>query len=371
MGRAKSEKKASSSSKEVIYIGTFDRNESQGLYVYEFNPETLKMTKIQTVNDRKGPNFQAIGPAGNYLYSVSGEAFSDTSKAGTITAYRIDQKTGKLTLINEQSIGGVGPAHVSVDPKGRFVYASNYGSGSLSVFAIQENGGLSPAIEVIQHQGSSINKERQQAPHVHSIIPSPDGRFIYVSDLGTDQIKIYKVNQETGNLSPAETPYFKSTPGAGPRHFVIHPNGKVAYSVEELSSAIAVLKIDPSTGALTQIQHISTVPEDYEGENFPADIHISPNGQFLYTSNRGHNSLAIYKIDEATGKLMPVGYQQVKGKWPRNFRIGQRGTFVWAANLNSDNVVLFKRDKATGKLSYTGTQVKVPAPVCVTQLILE
>ncbi len=370
-GCTKSEKKAQDMPSEIIYIGTFDGDGSEGLYVFEFNPVTGEMNQIQTVSNRKGPNFQAIDPTGHYLYSVSGEPFADSSKAGTVSAYSIDQQNGKLTLINEQSIEGRGPAHVSVDPKGRFVYVSNYGSGSLSVFAIRDDGGLSAAVEVVQHEGHSINKKRQQSPHVHSIIPSPDGSIIYVSDLGMDKIMIYKVDAVTGKLSPAPAPYFKSTPGAGPRHFIIHPGEQFAYSAEEMSSTVAVLKVNEATGGLTQIQRISTIPKSYEDKNTAADIHISPDGQFLYASNRGHNSLVIYKINQSSGKLTLVGYQSTRGERPRNFMVGQQGDFVWVANLNSDKVVLFERNKATGKLSYTGTQVKVPQPVCVSQFTLD
>lgn len=371
LGCKKSEQKKQPSPKEIIYVGTFEGDSSAGLYVFEFNREKGTMTQIQTVGNRKGPNFQAIDPTGQYLYSVSGDAFSDSTKNGTISAYKIGQQTGKLTLVNEQSIQGLGPAHVSVGPNGKLAYVSNYGSGSLSVFKINKDGSLSPATQTIQHHGSSVNKERQQAPHVHSVIPAPDGKFVYVSDLGMDKIMIYKVDAVAGKLSPASTPYFASTPGAGPRHLAIHPTGQFAYSAEELSSKVAVLKVNEVTGALTQIQHLFTIPENYEGDNWPADIHVSGDGQFLYVSNRGHNSLAIYRIDASTGKLTPAGYQSVEGIRPRNFMIGRQGEYVFVANLRSDDITIFKRDGQTGKLTFTQNKVPVPQPVCVTQLILD
>ncbi|SHG20610.1 6-phosphogluconolactonase [Fodinibius roseus] len=360
-------------SKEILYVGTFAGRGGEGLYVYEFERETGGLDQLQTVSDREAPDFQALHPEGTYLYSVSDEAFAEDSDHGTISAYRIDRETGRLSLINEQSAEGRGPAHVSVDPKGRFAYVSNYSGGNLSVFAINpEDGSLSQAVDVVQHEGSSVNEERQNAPHVHSAIPSADGRFLYVSDLGTDRIMIYKVDQNSGELSPAEVPHAESTPGSGPRHFTFHPDNNYAYSAEELSSTVAVFQADSSTGALTQIQRISMLPEAYdEAGNSAADIHTSPDGRFLYASNRGHDSLVIYEIDQDSGKLSLVGHEPTRGGHPRNFMIDRRGTYVLVANMDDDNIVVFERDKETGELNYTGQQIEVPMPVCLTQHIIE
>ncbi|WP_372635691.1 beta-propeller fold lactonase family protein [Fodinibius sp.] len=360
-------------SEEVIYVGTFAGRGGEGLYVYEFDRETGALDQLQTVSDREAPDFQALHPEGTYLYSVSDEAFAEDSDHGTISAYRIDRETGMLSLINEQSVEGQGPAHVSVDPKGRFAYVSNYSGGNLSVFAIDpEDGSLGQAVDVVQHEGNSVNKERQNAPHVHSAIPSADGRFIYVSDLGTDRIMIYEVDQNSGELNPAEVPYAESTPGSGPRHFTFHPDSNYAYSAEELSSTVAVFQTDPSTGALTEIQRISMLPETYEEPgNSAADIHISPDGRFLYASNRGHDSLVLYEIDQNSGKLSLVGHEPTRGGHPRNFMIDREGTYVLVANMDDDNIVVFERNKATGELSYTGQQIEVPMPVCLTQYVID
>lgn len=356
--------------KERVYVGTFDDRGSEGLYVFEFDRESGGMNLIQTVSDRQGPNFQAIHPGGGYLYSVSGEAFSEDTQHGTISAYQIHPNTGMLKIINEQSVEGRGTAHVSVDPLGEFAYVSNYSEGNLSVFRISENGGVSEAVDVVQHEGSSVNERRQNSPHVHSMIPSADGKFIYVSDLGTDQILIYQVNRTTGELSPAEVPYVESTPGSGPRHFTIHPGGEVAYSAEELSSTVAVFSVDKSTGSLTQIQRVTMLPEDYEGNNSAADIHLSPDGRFLYASNRGHDSLVIYRVDAATGTLTLVGHEPTRGSHPRNFMMDQFGEYVLVANRDDDNVVVFNRNKETGELSFSGEEINVPMAVCVTQLVM-
>ncbi len=353
-------------SREIFYVGTFD---SQGLFVYEFDRSSMKMTLVQTVGERQSPNFQALHPDRETLYSVSGHTFTDDTGHHTVSAYRIDGETGHLSMINEQSSEGRGVCHVSVDPQGEFVYVSNYSSGNLSVYRIQEDGGLSEAVDVVQHEGGSVNERRQQGPHVHSIIPSPDGRYIYVSDLGIDKIMIYEVNRQTGGLSPASVPFVENTPGAGPRHFTIHPNGTVAYSVEELSSTVAVFRVDKQTGALEQIQRIEMLPEDYEDQNTAADIHISPDGSHLYATNRGDDSLVIYRIDQLSGELELVGHESTRGGHPRNFGIDKQGEFVFVANRDDDNVVFFSRDEATGVLQYTGMEIEAPAPVCVTQLI--
>lgn len=356
--------------KEIVYVGTFNDRGSEGLYVFDFDRGSGEMNQLQTVSDREGPNFQAIHPGGGYLYSVSGEAFSEDTEHGTISAYQIHPQTGMLQLINEQSVEGRGTAHVSVDPLGDFAYVSNYSEGNLSVFAISENGGISEAVDVVQHEGSSVNESRQNSPHVHSIVPSGDGRFIYVSDLGTDQIVIYEVDRTTGELSSAEVPYVESTPGSGPRHFTIHPGGEFAYSAEELSSTVAVFSVDQNSGALEEVQRITMLPEGYDGNNSAADIHVSPDGKFLYASNRGHDSLVIYRVDEETGTLTLVGYEPTRGGHPRNFMMDQMGEYVLVANRDNDNVVVFNRNQETGKLTYSGEEVSVPMAVCVTQHII-
>lgn len=364
------EKETEVNSKEIIYVGTFSGRDSQGLYVFEFDRSTGAMKQLQTISDRGGPNFQALHPNGNFLYSISGDAFSEENNHGTVSAYQIDQETGMLSMINEQSVEGRGPAHVSVDPLGKFVYVSNYGEGNLSVFEINDNGSLSEAVDVVQHEGSSINESRQQKPYVHSTIPSADGRFIYASDLGIDRIMIYSVDRNTGELTPAANPYVENVPGSGPRHFVIHPSGDFAYSAEELTSTVAAFSRNKSNGSLNQIQRVSMMPEGFDERNSAADIHISPDGKFLYASNRGHNSLVIFEINESNGSLKLVGHEPTQGGHPRNFMMDEKGEFILVANRDNDNVVVLRRDKETGRLSFDGQETEVPMAVCVTQLFL-
>jgi len=358
--------------KEYFYVGTFDLRGSEGLYVFELDREEMKLTQLQTVSDRGGPNFQAIHPSGRFLYSISGDAFSEDADHGTISAYRIDRETGMLTLINEQSIGDSGPAHVSVDPQGRFAYVSNYGPGSVSVLGINDDGSLTELLDLVQHEGSGADPRRQSGPHAHSVIPSADGRFIYASDLGIDKIMIYEVDGSTGKLSPAETPFAENAPGSGPRHFVIHPDGEFAWSIEEMTFTVAGFSVDPATGALEQIQRLDLAPDNIDtSTSSGADIHISPDGKFLYGSVRGADLLTIYEIDTESGMLNLVGHEPVRGGHPRNFGIDKFGAFVFVANRDSDHVVFFSRDESTGELTFTGLEASVPGAVCVTQLVVE
>jgi len=358
-------------SKELLLVGTFDGEGSEGLYVFSFDRENLSFELLQTVSDRLAPSFQAVHPEIPVIYSASRSPFSEDSDHQTIGAYQADRETGKLSLINEQSVMGISPAHVSVDPLGEFVYVSNYTSGNVSMFPIRDDGGLDVASDVVQHTGSSINPDRQQAAHAHAADPSPDGKFLYVSDLGMDKIMIYEIDRQQKKLSPASTPWFENMPGAGPRHLTFNLDGAYIYSLEELSSTIAVLRVDKSTGALQQVQRVSMLPDDFDGYNTAADIHVSPDGKFLYASNRGHDSLVIFAIDDATGELSLAGHESTIGAHPRNFMIDASGEFVFVANRDSNHVVVFRRDTVTGALTYTSVELKVPLAVCVTQLTVE
>lgn len=363
----------SSGSGEYIYAGTFEGEGSEGLYVFEFNREDFSLRHIQTVTDRMGPNFQAIHPNKQFLYSVGDDPFNENEPYGTLSAYQINQANGTLELINEQSVQGRGTAHVSVDPMGEFVYVSNYTGGNVVMFRILEDGGVSEAIDSQEHEGSSINENRQNGPHVHQAVPSADGRFLYVSDLGIDKIMIYEIEREEGKLIPASTPWFESEPGSGPRHLALHPNGEFAYSNEELSVTVTALSVDEESGALSQIQRLSMLPEEVEREDTMsgADIHVSQDGRYLYASVRGENLLAIYEIDQESGELTLVEHVSTEGDHPRNFMVDENGEFVIVANRDNDHIVVFDRNSETGDLTFTGTEAEVPIAVCVTQLILE
>ena len=355
-----------SSQKELLYIGTAS---GEGLYVLEFDREERTFNQIQHVSERTG-GFQAIHPNGKFLYTISGESLTPENEYGSVAAYQINQDTGMLSFINIQSTEGRGPAHVSIDPQGRFAYISNYGEGNLSSYPIKEDGSLGESVSVIQHEGSSVNERRQGEPHVHSITPSADGKYIYASDLGMDKIMIYVVDQETGELSPGESPYVEIEPGSGPRHFTFHPQEDFAYSVDELSSTVTVLSFDSSTGALHQVERVDMLPEDYDEASYSADIHISPDGNFLYATNRGHDSLAIYRIDRSTGQLELLGHESTRGRHPRNFAMDKHGEFIFMTNRDDNNLVLFERNLDTGLLEYTGVEFEALKAICVTQHFL-
>jgi len=351
---------------DIIYAGTNSLRGSKGIYVFSFDRQQQKFTEIQTFAGGESPNFIALAPDKKHLYVAYSKGTLQDGK-GSVMSFTINPKSGMLTKLNEQSSEGVGPAHVSVDPKGRFVYISNYGAGNLAVYPIAKDGSLGKASDIVQHYGKSIVASRQEGPHVHSTVPSADGRFIYVSDLGIDKIMIYEVG-DSGKLLPASTPFVSSTAGSGPRHLTIHPNGKFAYSAEELTSTVASYKIDKSNGKLEPLERLAMLPDDFTSRSFAADIHFTPDGKFLYASNRGHESLVIFKVNRKNGKLKFVGHENTGGKHPRNFMIDKNGKFILTANRDTDNIVVFSLDRKTGKLVPTGEQIMVPAVIVLQQL---
>ncbi len=363
-------KNHSSDTREMIYVGTFDERNSQGIYVFEFNRDAVGFRLIQTVPEQKSPSFLEIHPTGRFLYAVNRSPIITGKEWGTVSAFSIDSITGSVSLINERSSYGRGPCHIGFDKKGRFAFVSNYNDGSLVVYAVNDNGSVSDSLQLIQHHGKGINPERQESPHVHSAVISPDNRFLYVADLGIDKVMIYELNAGTGLLKPAVIPFAEVGPGSGPRHFEIHPNGRTAYLAEELGSTTCVFSRDTVNGSLTELQRISTIPAGFTDQNTNADIHTDPGGKFLYVSNRGHNSLAIYTIHE-DGLISVIGYQSTLGDRPRNFLIDQTGHLLFVANRNSDNIKVFKINRGSGMLDDTGVTLMAPGAVCIKMLQLQ
>lgn len=356
--------------KEILYVGTYSTRGSEGIYVYSFDRKARSLQRLQGISNGKSPSFLTIHPSGRFLYAVNEGDSEGEDKSGTVSAYRIDPATGKLTFINQQSAHGGAPCHISVDKTGKLAFISNYTGGSLTVLPIAADGSLGKETDHIQHTGSGTNKARQEKPHVHSAILSPDERFIYVSDLGTDKVYIYEIDKAKGKLKPAQTPFVSVAPGSGPRHLTIHPNGKYAYLVEEIISAVATFSRDSKTGALTLMQdQVKALTEEFDPKNSGADIHIDPAGNYLYESIRGKHLLAIFSIG-SDGKIQLMGQQSTQGKTPRNFLVDDKGAFLLVANQDTDNVVMMALDAKTGKLTPTGTEIKVPAPVCLKMLTL-
>ena len=349
----------------MLYAGTYTSGNEDGIYLLKMNLESGKLTIEKTFGGIISPSFLAINHHKNHLYAVSEVDNYDDKKSGAVYSYKINNHDLSLAYINKQSSEGAHPCHISVDRNDKYVFVANYTGGNLSVFPIEKNGGLKKASDVINHEGSSVNKKRQEKPHVHSVNVSPSNRYLLVSDLGIDKIMIYKIDYTTGKLIPGKQPWVNLKPGAGPRHLTFSPNEKFVYSINELSSTITVFKYDEQACSLTEIQDTSTLPKDFKGENTCAEIAISTDGKFVYGSNRGHNSIAVFSVNEKTGELSLIQHQSTLGKTPRNFIIDPTSNFLLAANQNSDSIVTVKIDKAAGKLEPTGNILEVPKPVCL------
>jgi 6-phosphogluconolactonase len=342
-----------------VYFGTYTKNSpSEGIYHAQFDTKTGKLSTPELAAKISNPSFIAIHPSGKYLYSVTEEA------VGKVNAFAIDPKNKKLKFLNQASSGGKGPCHISVSKNGKTLLVANYSSGSIASIPIASDGKLKKPVSVISHKGSSLTK-RQTGPRAHSINLSPDQCFVYVADLGIDKIMIYRLNPETSELTENNPSSFELKPGAGPRHFTFHPNGKCAYVINELDNNLIILEYNSQTGALSEIQSVYTLPKDFKDKSYTAEVRVHPNGKFIYGSNRGHDSIVIYKIDPDSGKLTLVGFQKEAITWPRHFNIDPSGKFCLVANQNSDNVSVFAIDQKTGMLKAPHQTVSMGKPICI------
>ncbi len=352
----------------TLYVGTYTSgtSTSKGIYSYRFNKETGELVFNELTSGVADPSFVVVDKAHKYLYSVNETVEYEGKKSGAISSFAIDRKAGTLTLLNKQPSLGGAPCHLTMSADSRFLLVANYVGGNVAVFPVGKDGKLGDSVDAEQHIGTGPNTDRQTSAHAHSINLDRNDRFAVACDLGADKLFIYAFDKTTGKLTPnAAQPFFSTRPGAGPRHFVFHPNGKTAFVINELSSSISTLAYNEKLGTLTELQTISSLPDGWSGSNSCADIHISPNGRFVYGSNRGHDSIVCYRFDKRTGKLELVGHVPTQGKTPRNFAIDPSGKFLLAANQRSDSIVIFRIEQATGKLFPTGKSVSVPAPVCL------
>ncbi len=354
--------------KTYVYIGTYANRDEDGIHIYQLDPKTGALTRIAGVQGIKNPSFQAIHPNRRFLYSVSESQDFEGKRSGSVSAFAIDEETGGLTFMNAEPTMGSGPCHLIVDHSGENVLVANYGSGSLSVHPVQSNGRVDVAHNLIQHTGSSVHP-RQKSPHAHCINNDANDRFVVSADLGLDKVLIYRFNRKNSSLTPnSHMAAVSVKPGAGPRHFAFHPNNRFGYVINELNSTVTAFSFDPDLGRLSTIQDISTLPEEFGGENTTAEVFVSPDGRFLYGSNRGHHSIVVFSIDPESGELARVSHHSTQGEQPRNFGIDPTGSFLLAANQRSGNVVVFRIDRTTGKLSPTGDSLQLKKPVCVTFL---
>jgi len=342
-----------------LLIGSYSEPDKSGLFVYTFNSETGEFTRKNETNGIANPSYLTIAKDQKHIYAVSEVG----GGKGSVSAFSFDAASGKLTHLNDASSGGDGPCYVSVDDKNRFAFVGNYSGGSLAAIPVNKDGSLNTNIQAIQHTGSGVLKNQDQA-HVHATVLSPDNRYLFVPDLGTDKINIYRIDYSKQKpLSPSEPAFATVKAGNGPRHFIFHPNGKLAFLIQEMTGIITVF--DYSDGKLTAKQSVVLAPENFSGRIDAADIHLSPDASFLYGSLRGDiNELVIYAVDK-NGKLTYTGRQSTLGKTPRNFAIDPSGNFLLVANQNSNNVIIFKRDKKTGALTPTGQKILVQKPVCL------
>jgi 6-phosphogluconolactonase len=355
------------SGKQRVYIGTYTGRGSQGIYRSELDLATGKLSPAVLAAEVANPSFLAIAPNQKFVYAVGELNDVNGQKGGAVNAFAIDPATGDLKLLNQQSSIGAGPCHIVVDRTGKNALVANYGGGSVAVLPIQADGKLGKASSFIQHQGRSVNPGRQSAPHAHSVNIDAGNRFAFVADLGLDKVLVYRFDPHTGTITANEPPGISVDPGSGPRHFAFHPSGKFAYVINELLLTVTAFHYDPEAGTLTPKQTLSTLPPDVTDRQgmSTAEVQVHPSGKFLYGSNRGHHSIAIFTIDPATGLLTAAGHQGAGIQTPRNFGIDPTGNYLLVANQDGGSVIVFRIHPTTGQLEPTDSRIEVSSPVCV------
>lgn len=354
---------AARSADHFVYFGTYTGAKSKGIYCWRMSDDG-KLTRVGLVAETTSPSFLAVHPSGKYLYAVGEVSNVGAKKTGSVSAFAIDTASGMLRPLNQQTSGGAGPCHLDVDRAGQVVLVANYGGGSVQALPIKDDGSLGEPGSFIQHEGSSVNKSRQEKPHGHAINVDPSQKFAVSCDLGLDKVLIYKLDAANAKLTPNDPPSASVAPGSGPRHLAFHPGGKFAYVINEMLCTMTAFDWDSSKGGLKEIQTISTLPGEVQKGYSTAEVYVHPSGKFVYGSNRGHDSIVVYSVDEKTGKLTLVEHQSTQGKTPRHFGIHPSGKFLLAENQSSDSVVVFSIDPQTGKLTPTGERIEVGSPVC-------
>jgi len=355
----------------LLYVGTYTGPASKGIYGYRFNSATGEITSLGLMAETANPAFLAVDPDRRFLYAVNEVSNFQGQKSGSVTAFAIDRKSGKLTLLNQVPSRGEGPCFVALDDAGKHVLVANYGSGSAAIFPVLEDGRLGEASAVVQHGGHGPDPVRQEGPHPHDVGITHNKQFAIVTDLGLDQLFVYRFDPEKGTLTANNPPSLKVAPGLGPRHFALAPNSKFLYVINELISSVTAFSFDDTKGTEREIATVSTLPNGYKGTSFASEIALSPDGKFVYASNRGHDSIAILAIDPATGALKLSETVSSGGKTPRHFEITPNGQHLIAGNQGSNNLVIFSIDKKTGHLTPSGQLSNVPSPVCVKVLEID
>lgn len=359
----------------LLFVGTYTDKESKGIYAFEFDSASGELTSLGVAAETGNPSFLAIDPSRRFLYAVNEiQKYKDAS-SGSVSAFAIEspkggKATGKLQFLNAVASRGADPCYIVFDKTGKYALVANYSGGSVAVFPVQSDGRVGEATAFVQHAGSGADRERQEGPHGHWIETTPDNRFAIAVDLGLDELLVYRFDPKKGTLTPNNPPYAKLDPGAGPRHLAFHPNGKYAYVVNELQSTITAFDYDARRGVLTKQKTVSTLPKDFSGTNDTAEIAVHPSGKFLFASNRGQDTIALFSIDEKTGAIALVDSFPTQGKTPRNFQIDPTGKFLFVANQNTDNIVVFRID-SNGRLTAIKQTLQVSKPVCLKFMAVE
>jgi len=360
----------------LVYVGTYTepirfgtgkvlQGKGEGIYVFRLDQDSGALEPIGRTTGVANPSYLAFDATQRLLYAVNELKSYQDRPSGTVSAFAVDPTTGALTFLNRQPTHGTDPCHVVVDRQGRHVFVANFMSGSVCVLPVRDDGSLDAACDFVQHLGAGIDPTRQNGPHAHSVTLDNANRCAFVPDLGLDKLLIYRFDAKRGMLEPNGVPWIKMKPGAGPRHVALYPGGRLAYLINELNSTVAVLACDRKTGAFQELQVVSTLPEGFGDESTGADIQVAPSGRFVYSSNRGHDSIAIHRIDPRTGRLTYVDHAGTQGRTPRSFCLDPTGTFAFIANQDSDTIVTLRSDAHTGRLQPTGHVACVPTPVCV------
>jgi 6-phosphogluconolactonase len=356
--------------KYLVYVGTYTDHGSKGIYAYRLDSSTGKLASLGLAAEAAEPSFLVVDSSGRFLYAANEILTYNGQPTGAVSAFAIQPESGKLSLLNQVSSHDEGPAHVTLDRTGKYALVSNYTLGSVAVFPVLKDGRLGEASSFVQHKGSSLNPQRQKGPHAHAIALSPDNRFAVVADLGLDQLLVYRFDAAKGTLG-ATPQIVRASPGAGPRHLVFSSNGRFVYVINELQSTVVTYSYNAATGALHELQTISTLPKGFSGNSTAAEIEIHPAGKFLFASNRGDDSVAVFAIDSHTGRLTHVETDPTGGKTPRSFAIDPTGSWLLAANQDSGEIVVFRIDHKTGHLTPTGEVLQVPSPACLKFVALQ
>ena len=356
-------KEGKSGNTYMVYVGTYAKAEETGIFGFRLNPNTGALKRVLAIPGGPNPSFLTLDAERRNLYAVNEIDDFNGSKTGAVSTFAVNQETGDLTLVSQHATLGANPCYVSVDQDKRFLFVANYSGGNVAVFPIQKTGEVGPAVDMAQHIGKGPHPN-QEGAHAHCFLPDPAETYFFSADLGIDQVIGYTLNRATGQLSPGKRA-FTTRPGAGPRILTFHPNGRFAYLICELNATMYALAYDAYQGTFREIQMVTTLPAGYEGTSYCAHVVVSPDGRFLYGSNRGHNSLVVYAIDTDTGELALVEHVGVRGDWPRHFTLDPTGNILLVANQRSNNLATFRVNQKTGKLTFTGHTQELPAPVCV------